>query len=68
MKGGARVGKKKILDFIKIIYHNSALCYAIVLNFGRNTTSIALNSNWYNLSSMLQFNVFWKPLYMMLMN
>ena len=29
---------------IQILYHNSALRYAIALNFGRNTTSIALNS------------------------
>ena len=28
--------------------------HAITLNFGRNTTSIVLNSNRYNLASMLQ--------------
>ena len=38
-------------------YHNSAQRYAIALNFGR----IALNSNWFNLASMLQSNVLWKP-------
>ena len=43
---------------IMILYHNSALCY-----FGRNTTSIAFNSNWYNLDSMLLCSVIWKPLY-----
>ena len=31
-------------------YHNSALGYAIALNFGWNGTSIAFNSNWYNLA------------------
>ena len=46
---------------IQISYHNFALSYVIALNFGRNMTSIALISNWYNLASMLQYNVFWKP-------
>ena len=45
---------------IHILYHNSALRYAIALNFGRTTTSIALNSNWHNLAWMLLCNVFWK--------
>ena len=43
---------------IMILYHNSALSY-----FGRNTTSIAFNSNWYNLAPMLLCNVLWKPFY-----
>ena len=42
---------------IQILYHSFVLHYAS-LNFGRNTTSIALNSNWYNLASMLRCNVF----------
>ena len=50
---------------IQILHRNSALYYAIALNFGRNTTSIALNSNWYNLASMLQFNVFCKPFHIL---
>ena len=32
---------------IQILYRNSVLRYAIALNFGRNTTIIAINSNWY---------------------
>ena len=39
---------------IQILYHNSTLHYAIALNFGRNTTSFAFNTIWYNLASMLQ--------------
>ena len=38
---------------VQILYHNSALRYAITLNFGRNTTSVALNSNWPNKNSQL---------------
>ena len=45
---------------IQILCHNFALRYDIRLNFGRNTTSIALNSKWYNLVLMLQCKVFWK--------
>ena len=41
---------------IVILYHNSALRY-----FGRNTTSVVFNSNWYNLASVLLCNVFQKP-------
>ena len=41
-----------------ILYQNSALRY-----FVRKTTSIAFNSNWYNLASMLLCNFFWKPFY-----
>ena len=37
---------------IMILYRNSTLRY-----FGRNTTSISFNSNWYNLASMLLCNV-----------
>ena len=54
------VGKKRPAQ---ILYHNSNQRNAIALNFGRNTTSTTLNSNWYNLVLMLQCNVFWKPLY-----
>ena len=32
---------------MQILYHNSALHYAVGLNFGKNSTSITLNSNWY---------------------
>ena len=53
---------------IMTLYHNSALGYAVALNFGRNGSSMAFNSNWYNLASMLQYNVFWKPFYVMLIN
>ena len=37
---------------IMILYRNPTLRY-----FGRNTTSISFNSNWYNLASMLLCNV-----------
>ena len=43
---------------IMILHYNSALRY-----FDRKTTSIAFNSNWYNLASMLLCNVFSKPFY-----
>ena len=33
---------------IQVLYHNSALRYVIALDFGRNATIDALNSNWYN--------------------
>ena len=46
---------------IQILYHNSGLRYAIAMNCGRNSTSIALNSIWYSLASMLQCNVFCNP-------
>ena len=45
---------------MQILYHNFALRYDITLNFGRNTTSITLNSKWYNLALMLECKVFWK--------
>ena len=38
---------------IMILYHNSTLHF-----FGRNTASIASNSNWYNFASMLLCNVY----------
>ena len=47
-RGGLKKGP------IQILYYNFALCYSIALNFGRNTTSIAFNSNWYNLALILQ--------------
>ena len=49
-----------------VLYYNSALRYAIAFNFGKNVTSVAFNSNWYNLASMLQYNIF--RLYIMLIN
>ena len=49
------VGKKMTHSDLN---HSSALHYAIAWNFGRNTTSISLNSNWYNLASMIKCNVF----------
>ena len=52
------VGEK---EPVQVLFHNSAPHYAVALNFDRNTTSIALNSNLHNLASMLQCNVFWKP-------
>lgn len=52
------MGKKGL---IQILYRNSAVRYAIALNFCRNITIIALNSNRYNLALVLECNVFWKP-------
>ena len=49
------MGKKGL---IQILYRNSAVRYAIALNFCRNITIIALNSNRYNLASMFLFAVF----------
>ena len=54
------VGKKRPAQ---ILCHNSTQRNTIALTFGRNTTSTTLNSNWYNLVLMLQYTVFWKPLY-----
>ena len=48
-----------------ILYYNSALHNTIALNFVRNTTSSAFNSNWYNLVSMLQCSVLWKSFYIL---
>ena len=45
---------------IQTLYDNSALLYVVAFNFVKNTISTALNSNWYNLASMLQCNVIWK--------
>ena len=53
-----RWGKKRPTQ---VLYHNSALHYAIALNFCRNTNGLSLSSNLYNLASMLLCNVFWKP-------
>ena len=50
-------GPIQILYLISTLFYNSALSYAIAMNYDRNTGSIALNSNWYNLASMLQCNV-----------
>ena len=57
-KSSTGVGEKGPIEFL---CHNSSLCYATVLNFCRNTTSVGLNTNWYNLASMLQCTVYWKP-------
>ena len=46
---------------IQVLHYNSILRYAIALNFGKNTARFALNSNWYNLASIIQYNFFFKP-------
>ena len=54
---------------IQILYHKSALRYTYHVEFWyRNTTSVALNSNWYNLASMLQCDVFLKPFHAKTLN
>ena len=59
------VGKKRI---IQILHYNSTLLYAIALNFGRNTTSVALNPNWYNSTSIKNQCLLETRIYTMLIN
>ena len=53
---------------IQILHYNSTLRYAIALNFGRNTTSVALNPNWYNSTSINNQCLLETRIYTMLIN
>ena len=60
-----RGGQKRT---IQILHYNSTLRYAIALNFGRNTTSVAPNPNWYNSTSINNQCLLETRIYTMLIN